>query len=133
MKENNSSTLFSSILTGLGIGFPVTLLCMTLIGGFNEIIAELLTWMVASALFGIVSHLTFFKSDLSMLLATAIHCVCCLLIVVGACLICGYTDNLLTLFTAILPVFIIVYAIIYLFCFLSMKKYEKEINETRNK
>lgn len=133
MKNDNQNSLFACAFRGLGIGFPVTLLCMTLIGGFNEVIAELLTWMVASALFGIVSGLVFIKSDLSMPLATAIHCVCCLIIVVSACFICGYTDNLLTLITAILPVFIIIYAIIYLFCFLSMKKYEKEINETLNK
>lgn len=133
MNNNNQNSLFSGALTGLGIGFPVTILCMLLIGGFNAVIAELLTWMVASALFGIVSWTVFDKLELSMPLATAIHCICCLLIVSSACFICGYTDNFFTLLTAILPVFLIIYIFIYLFVFLSMKKHEKEINETLNK
>ena len=120
-------------ITGCGIGFPVTLLCMTLLGGFNEVIAQFLTWMVASALFGLITGLLSYKCSRSLPAATAIHCVWCLIIAAAACTICGYGDNFLTVLIHIVPVFVIVYALIYAFCFLAMTREAKKINQMLNK
>lgn len=132
MKKNPFSWLTFAI-TGIGIGIPVALICMTLIDGFNGIIAEMLTWTVASALLGIISGLVFGKADLNLPIATAIHCVCCLAVALAASAICGYADNFLSLLVAIVPIFVVVYVLIYSFVFLTMKRQEKKINRTLNK
>ena len=51
----------SYALSGTGIGFPITVLCMVLIGGVNQATCEILIWMAASALFGMASGLFFQK------------------------------------------------------------------------
>lgn len=125
-------SLKNYIISGLGVGFPTTLLCMTIIGGFNGVILEFGTWMIASALFGLVSGIVFTRENLSLPLATAIHCVCCLIISTLAGTIIGYADNILDIFLGVLPVFLIAYVIIYLFIFFSMKREANRINNLLN-
>lgn len=125
-------TIKEFIMSGLGVGFPTTLLCMTLIGGFNSVILEFGTWMIASALFGLASGIIFTRENLSLPLATAIHCICCLIIATLAGTIIGYADNFFTLFLGILPVFLIAYTVIYLCCFFSMKREARKINDQLN-
>lgn len=129
MKRNNNS-LFDYALIGMGFGFPITLLCMLLIGGFNGVVAEFLTWMVASALFGIISGvLNSEKCELKLPVAMALHCLLCLAVATAAGAIIGYGDNFLELLRGILPVFVIVYVLVYAVCILLMKREEKKINE----
>lgn len=120
--------IISACISGIGIGMPITILCMTLIGGWNPIIKEFLVWLVASALFGVLS-IVFKIAKLSLPLTTLIHCAGCLGITCGACAINGYGDNFLSILSAVLPVFIGVYAVIYTTAFLSAKKEAKEITE----
>jgi hypothetical protein len=132
MKKYFSLVSFS--LMGIGIGMPITLLCMTLIGGFNEVVKEFLVWTVASALFGILSGLFSGKSEkLSLPAVTVLHCVGCLSVATAACAICGYADSLVSLLKGIVPVFIIVYAVVYCLVFFAMKREEKAINEALSK
>lgn len=130
MKDNS---WLAFVIRGLGIGFPVTLLCMTLIGGYNDVIREFLIWMIASALFGLISGLVFLKSNFSLPVATAVHGVCCLLVAVAAATIIGYGGNFLQILLAVLPVFAVVYLGIYLAIYLYMKWEEKKINTELNK
>ena len=132
MKKTNES-LFSFALTGAGIGFPVTVLCMTLIGGFNQATRELLIWLAASVLFGIVSGLFFQKVNLKPIAATALHAVCCLVIASTAGWLCGYAESFLKLLWAILPVFVAVYIVVYLVVVFAMKQEAKKINKTLEK
>ena len=37
--------LFFAVLTGIGIGIPVTLICMVSIGGYNPVVQEFLVWV----------------------------------------------------------------------------------------
>ncbi len=115
-------------LSGTGIGFPVTAVCMLLIGGFSQATKELLIWVTASALFGITSGLFFQKLNLKLLTATVLHFVCCLLI--GSCAgwLCGYADSFLELLAGMVPVFVLVYAIVYLCIYLGMKREAERIN-----
>jgi hypothetical protein len=128
MKKNNDSWI-SFALNGTGIGFPVTALCMLLIGGYNPVIHEILVWMVASALFGLASGLFFQKQNLNLLTATALHFVCCLGIASAAGWLCGYADNFLTLLGSMVPLFVLVYAIVYLSVFFGMKREAALINK----
>lgn len=129
MKRQNNS-LIDYALTGLGFGFPITVLCMLLIGGFNSAVAEFLTWMAASALFGIISGIfNSEKCELKLPVALALHCLLCLTVATGAGAICGYADSFLELLKGILPVFVTVYVLVYAVCILMMKREEKKINE----
>ena len=129
MKKNNAPWL-QYILTGTGIGFPVTVLCMTLIGGYNQATRELLIWLAASALFGLTTGLFYQKLNLDLLLATVLHAGCCLIIASTAGWLCGYADSFLSLMSGILPIFALVYTFVYLAVFLSMTREAKQINQS---
>ena len=120
------------VMSGLAVGFPVTVACMGLIGGFTGPVKELLIWMVASALFGLVSGLFFQKLNLNALAATALHCVCCLLIAATACTLCGYGAGFGEILLAVLPVFVVVYAVVYGCIYAAMRREAKKINEVLN-
>ncbi|MBR2715778.1 MAG: DUF3021 domain-containing protein [Ruminococcus sp.] len=124
--------LVIAVLTGIGIGIPVTLICMICIGGMNAVVMEFLIWTVASALFGVLSVVTFTNEKMNLILATALHCVGCLLITVGACAIIGYADNFLEILVSVAPVFVLVYAAIYSVKVITMKKNAKKVNSALN-
>lgn len=120
-------------LTGTGIGFPVSAVCMLLIGGLNQATREILVWAAASALFGVASGLFFHKLNLKLLTATALHFLCCLLIGSGAGWLCGYADSFLELLSAMVPVFVVVYVIVYLCIYFGMKREAEKINRALEK
>lgn len=119
-------------ITGIGIGMPVTILCMALIGGWSDAVKEVLVWLVASALFGVLS-LIFNSGKLNLILSTAIHCVGCLAVTCTACTINGYSNNFFDMLLAVLPVFVVVYVVIYASALISAKKEAKKITESLNK
>lgn len=119
-------------ITGIGIGMPVTVLCMTLIGGWNDAVKEILVWLVASALFGLLS-LIFNSGKFNLILSTAMHCVGCLAVTCTACTINSYSDNFFDILLAVLPVFAVVYIVIYSTAMISAKKEAKKITESLNK
>lgn len=130
----NSAHIIQSVLSGLGIGFPVTLVCMTAIGGFNDVTREFLVWMVASALFGLLSGILLHSSiDLPLPASMGLHCLGCFCVTVAAATIIGYADSFGALITSILPAFIVVYVMIYAVCYAIMKHQEKKINEALNR
>lgn len=129
MKKN----IVWNAITGMGFGFPVTLLCMTLFGGFNGVIRELLIWMVASALYGLVSGGLFHcKNSLSLPVTVAIHGVCIIAITMGAAALCGYVKSAADVLPVLVPA-VVIYAVIYVVCFLLMKQNEKQVNEALQK
>lgn len=128
MKRNNIPWM-QYILSGTGIGFPVTAVCMLLIGGLNQATKEILIWVVASGLFGLASGLCFQKLNLKLLTASALHFVFCLVIGAGAGWLCGYADSFLELLSGMVPVFVLVYAAVYLSIYLSMKREAERINK----
>lgn len=124
MKKNH---VFNAII-GMGFGFPVTLLCMTLFGGFNEVVRELLVWMIASALYGILSGILYSQNTLSLPVSIGLHCFGCIAITMGAALICGYVSGIGTVLPVLIPA-VILYLLIYGICYLLMKHNEKQINK----
>lgn len=125
-------TIFSSVISGIGIGIPVTLICMLVIGGYTHILKEFIVWTVASALFGVVTNLIFRNDRLNLPVSTTVHCICCLAIAIIACAVCNYSDNLLSLFLGVAPVFIVVYVIIYAVSIIIMKIEAKKANKALN-
>lgn len=120
--------VFNAIV-GMGFGFPVTLLCMILFGGFHEVIREFLVWLVASALYGMLSGVLFDRErDLHQIVAIAIHFVGCTAITMGAALVNGYVTGIADVLPILIPVFVI-YAVISLICIWLNKQTEKRINK----
>lgn len=120
-------------IIGMGFGFPSTLLCMTLIGGVNPVIKELLVWMVASALYGLLSVAMFSKKlEMPMPVSFGLHFAGIVAITLGAALICGYVTSFVDVLPVLIPM-VVIYVLVCILCFLLMKKDEKQINEALEK
>lgn len=116
-------------ITGMGFGFPVTLLCMIAFGGYNGIIQELLVWMAASALYGILSGVLFDKeNDLPQIAVIAIHFAGCVAITMGAALLNGYVSSIADVLPILIPA-VVIYAAICGICILLNKQTERRINK----
>ncbi len=131
----NIKDLFTKImfacLLGVGIGVPITLICIISMGGFNDTIREILVWTIASALFGVLSVFTFGNDRLNFIVATLLHCAGCFGITVGTCAINGYADK--GSFGYLLLIFVIVYGVLYGGSLISMKINAKKANEALDK
>lgn len=119
----------TNAIIGMGFGFPVTLLCMSLFGGYSALIQEFLVWMIASALYGLLATvMEHSKAELPAPLSFGIHFFGCVAITLGAALLNGYITGIRDVLPILLPTFVI-YIVICGICFLLMKKNEKEINK----
>jgi hypothetical protein len=118
-----------SAIIGMGFGFPITLLCMALIGGYNTVVQEFLIWMVASALYGLLSVVMDSKRlDMPLPVSIGLHFFGCIVITMGAALLCGYVTSLADVLPIVIPS-IAIYVVVCFICFLLMKKDEKQINK----
>lgn len=120
-----------AILTGIGIGIPTTLICKAALGGFDGSTREILVWTVASALFGVLSVVTFGNDRMNFIVATVLHCLGCFGITVGTCAINGYADK--GSFGYLLLIFVIVYGVLYVVNLISMKINVQKANEALSK
>lgn len=119
----------ANAFVGMGFGFPVTLLCMTLFGGYNAVVKEIFVWMIASALYGILATvMDSSKNEMPMPLSLGIHFFGCVAITLGAALLNGYIANLTDLIPILIPT-LVIYVAICGICFWLMKKNEKEVNK----
>ena len=118
-----------SAITGMGFGFPITLLSMALIGGWHSVLRELAVWMAASALYGLLTvTICSIKVELPLPVQIALHILGCAAITLAAALLCGYVSGPEDLLPVLVPA-LIIYAAVCLLFFLLMKKDEKQVNE----
>ena len=116
-------------IIGMGFGFPITLLCMLLIGGYNVVMREFLVWMAASALYGVLSTVMDSKKfDMPLPVSIGLHALGCIVITLGAALLCGYIQSVADVLPILIPA-ILIYLVVCLVCFLLMKQTEKQINK----
>ena len=116
-------------IIGMGFGFPITLLCMILLGGYNAVVKEFLVWMAASALYGVLSTIMDEKElDMSLPVSIGLHFFGCVAITMGAALLCGYISSVSDVLPILIPA-VIIYAVVCLICFLLMKQNEKTVNK----
>ena len=117
-------------IIGMGFGFPITLLCMLLIGGYNVVMREFLVWMAASALYGVLSTVMDSKKlDMPLPVSIGLHALGCIVITMGAALLCGYIQSVADVLPILIPA-ILIYLVVCLVCFLLMKQTEKQINKS---
>ena len=116
-------------IIGMGFGFPITLLCMGLLGGNNAVMKELLVWMAASAMYGLLSTvMDSDKIDLPLPVSIGVHALGCIGITMGAAFLCGYIRSIGDVIPILIPA-LIIYFVVCLICFLLMKQNEKQINK----
>ena len=116
-------------IIGMGFGFPITLLCMIMIGGYNVVMREFLVWMAASALYGVLSTVMDSKKfDMPLPVSIGLHALGCIVITMGAALLCGYIQSVADVLPILIPA-ILIYLVVCLVCFLLMKQTEKQINK----
>ena len=116
-------------IIGMGFGFPITLLCMTLIGGYNPVTKEFLVWMSASALYGLLSATMHRKKlDMPLPVSIGLHFFGIVAITLGAALLCGYIARITDALIILAPT-VVIYIVVNFICFLLMKKDEKQINK----
>ena len=116
-------------IVGMGFGFPITLLCMILLGGYNPVMKEFLVWMAASALYGVLSTIMDeTKFDMPLPVSIGLHFLGCVGITLGAALICGYIRSVADVMPILVPV-IVIYFAVYFVCILLMKQNEKAVNK----
>jgi hypothetical protein len=117
-------------IIGMGFGFPITLLSMILIGGYNVVIREFLIWMIASAMYGLLSTvMDSEKIDFPLPVSIGLHFFGCLVITMGAALLCGYVSSIRSVLPILIPA-VIIYIAVFFVSFLLMKQNEKQINKT---
>ena len=104
---------------GLAIGFLVTTFCLLVNTGANETMRQVLVWMIASALYGVIS-LLFEIDSLPLPAATALHLLLCTAVTSLAAWVLGYADSLLGMALHVFPTFLAIYAVIYLSIFASI-------------
>lgn len=116
-------------ISGMGFGFPITLLCMTLFGEYTVMVRDLLIWMVASALYGLLSVIMDSKKyNMPMPVSFGLHFFGIVVITMCATLLCGYISRIVDVLLILAPT-IVIYVVVWFICFLLMKKDEKKINK----
>ena len=116
-------------IIGMGFGFPITLLCMGVFGGYTAVMKELLVWMAASALYGLLSAaMDSDKIDLPLPVSIGVHALGCIVITMGAAFLCGYIQRVADVIPILMPA-VIIYFVVCLICFLLMKQNERQINK----
>ncbi len=133
MKDNMFTKILFACITGIGIGIPITIICASVIGGFNPVIFEFMVWTIASALFGVLTVFTFGNERVSPLMAKILHCLGCLAITLAACAIIGYGDNFLGIALAVVPVFVVIYVVLIVAGMISTKINARKANEALEK
>ena len=118
------------ILVAVGIGAIVSTICMYFANSdpiVRETLKNTAAWLVASALFGLISKI-YDKDSMSLPVAMAIHMGGCLIITLATCWLLGYASFGGNFFLAIVPVFLLIYAVIAGFCFWADHKSAEEVN-----
>ena len=130
MKKLQNVFLFG--IVGTGIGSVITAISYLISDSDAIAVKDLLIWLAASFLIGLVTRIMF-TDKLPLPALTAIHLVLTFAIVLVTNLILGIVDSAAVFLKGVLPGFIVIYVIVYAIVFLSTKINEKEINKQLNK
>ncbi|MDY3618960.1 DUF3021 domain-containing protein [Agathobaculum sp.] len=117
---------------GLGIGYFISTVCLSLMRGLDETMENVLAWMIASVLYGLISMI--FDTDwLPLPGMIAVHFCGCVAITLGTAWILGYADSFLSLALDVVPIFIVIYILIGLGIALYARQDTKKLNQKMGK
>ncbi|MCI9625281.1 MAG: DUF3021 domain-containing protein [Clostridia bacterium] len=126
------------VIVGLGIGFVVTTVCLWIFklneATGAEVMREFTVWLIASALYGLISLI--YDSNMSLPLSCAIHFIACALVTFIASVASGIIDyfaHWYEWFIYVLPVFVLIYLVIGTGMTIVARCQAKKINEKISK
>lgn len=128
----NWKNLWTRARTGLLVGMLVQLILLWSMRDTYGSALEITVWMGASVIYGVASGL-FAWERLSLLGATALHFLLSYAVTVTACLVLGYGKTLWACALSCLPLFLILYVLIYLGIAIAVRVQMKKINEKLQK
>ena len=133
MKQSKLQMILQYTVSGIAIGAIVSTLSLIGSFGLTDILKQVLVWIIASALIGLIS-IIYENENLTDLTATLIHAPLTLLIALTAGWILGYGEGSLTvLLMHMVPGIIIIYSIIHLVLFLIRRIIARSLNTRLNK
>ena len=114
---------------GLAIGAVASTACMALLGGLDGTLIQVMAWLAASALMGIVS-LIYDIEALSLPLAIGLHAALCFGISLGTGYLLGYGEYFGPRFALLmLPCFLLIYLVVSLCIWLYGRHYARTTSE----
>ena len=116
-------------IIGAGIGSVITTISMSALGNQTASIKEFAFWTLASMIMGIATKIMF-TDKIKLPVATILHFIICFSIVVITNIACGYIDSISTVFKLIVPMFIVIYILVYAVMFITAKLNEKAVNKS---
>ena len=125
--------IINHLITGLGLGFVITTASLWIFGLYEasgmDVMREFTTWLVASALYGLISLI--YDSELSLPLSIVLHFAGCVLITFAACYAAGIMEFMkwYEWFKYVFPYFVIVYIIVSITVQLSVCWETRKINK----
>lgn len=113
---------------GLAVGSVISTVCIALMSGFDSTIVQVLAWLAASVLYGLVS-LVYESDRLPLPAQIGVHLLLCYGVTLATAGGLGYADSLGMLVAATLPSFLIIYVVITAVALLSSAHTARQINE----
>lgn len=121
-------SLINNIITGLGIGFIAVTITLYFMLGNDSTMAQFIGWFFASIFYGAVSIIFQFEK-INYKLLSLIHCFLCFTITITTGYFLGYADSFVALVKDMGFLFLIIYAVIYIFSYSYCACSAKKINE----
>lgn len=128
MKKNTILTPFLYMMMGIAFGAVIVTVSLYASGGMNDTLKEIIIWLVAAAVIGLVS-MVYENDHLTDLTATLIHApVTCIVALISGWMLDYGDGSLFLLLMRMLPVIVIVYVLIHLILFLFRRAALQEVN-----
>lgn len=133
MKASKIQILFLYAIVGIGIGSIVSTIILTLVFGMTELIQNLIVWLIASAIFGLIS-LVYESERLTFLTATCIHAPVVFIIALVSGWILGYGEgSIVLLLERMMPRIVLTYIIVHFVLFLIRRTAVQDVNSRLKK
>lgn len=100
--------VLNHIGVGLAVGSVVSCACLALMAGVDGTLAQVLAWLGASALYGLIS-LIYDAEAIPLPLAIGLHVLLCLAVTLGTGLLLGYHTLFGSQFWLMIPMFAVIY------------------------
>lgn len=125
--------MFKKILEHVGVGLAVgavaSTACMALLGGLDGTLVQVMAWLAASALMGIVS-LIYDIEALPLPLTIGLHAALCFGISLGTAYLLGYGEYFGHRFVLLMiPCFLLIYLVVSLCIWLYGRYYARTTSE----
>lgn len=128
MKQNRLYALFEYMMIGIAFGAIAITLSLYVNFGMNDMLKQIIVWLVASAIIGLVSMI--YESDyFTNITATIVHApITCVVALISGWILDYGDGSVSLLLIRMLPSIVVLYAAIHLILFLFRRTAAQDIN-----